>query len=327
MAGNRKKSPEQHAQWKKRYSRPDAVTIADLVQYKQHDKAIPLRSQAITGMQAGGYRSPFRGRGMEFVEARPYQPGDDIRHLDWRITARLGKPHSKIFQEERERAVLLYIDLTSTMFFATRCAFKSVVAAHAAAAVAWNACRLGDRVGGILALGDTSSEIRPQKGKRGLLHFLHRVHGTPVWQQTHRPPNILMAQELQRLRRVAKPGGLILIFSDMRGFNSETELEAGQLSRHNDVILCHIFDIFEQTLPDQGTLPVTNGRQTMHVQTGSSRLRTQYEQQFYLRRQYLQNLSFKNGLHYLPLPTHEDPIETLRRGFTRRPMQTRGYTI
>ncbi len=321
MVKNKKTGKQSTALWQNRYSRPDRITIADLVQYKQYDQAIPLRSQTIAGLQAGGHRSLFRGRGMEFLEARPYQPGDDIRHLDWRITARLGKPHSKIFQEERERAVLLYIDLSATMFFATRCAFKSVVAAHSAAAIAWNACRAGDRVGGFLAVGEDSIEIRPRKGKRGLLHFLHQVHTAPVWTAGQRQANTCMAQGMRRFRRVARAGSLLLILSDMRGFDSNTEIEIGQLSRHNDVILCHFFDTFEHTLPQQKTLALTNERDIRHVHTGNALFRRQYAQQFMLRQQYLQTLALKNGIHYIPVPTDKDPIETLRYGLTQGPRQ------
>ncbi len=122
--------------------------------------------------RAGGYLSGFKGRGMDFEEVRAYQPGDDVRLIDWRVTARTGKPFTKIFHEERERPVFIVVDLSATMFFGTKTAFKSVIAAKVAALIAWAAVKNGDRVGGIFYGGENCHELRPKSRNRGVLPFL-----------------------------------------------------------------------------------------------------------------------------------------------------------
>ncbi len=135
------------------------------------EELIRLRSQAslpglapqrrVMTTQTGPYASPFKGRGIDFAEVRAYLPGDDIRNIDWRVTARTGQPHTKLFREERERPVLLLVDLGASMRFGTRVAFKSVLAARAAALLGWAAVGHGDRVGGVVFAGQEHQELRP----------------------------------------------------------------------------------------------------------------------------------------------------------------------
>ena len=133
------------------------------------DSRLSARS-AITGVHA----SRFRGRGMDYQESRVYQSGDDIRSMDWRVTARTGRAHVKLYQEERERPVVVMVDLGPGMFFATRGAFKSVIAARAAALIGWAAIQNGDRIGALLFNGG-HHEIRPQGGQRGVLRLIREL--------------------------------------------------------------------------------------------------------------------------------------------------------
>ena len=123
-----------------------SIDSQELIALRHYATTISLKSKRNTASQSGAYLSPFKGRGMEFDEARPYQPGDDIRSIDWRVTARTGKPHTKMFGEERERAVVVCLDYRAPMFFATRGAFKSVIASKMAALLAWASEHHGDRV-------------------------------------------------------------------------------------------------------------------------------------------------------------------------------------
>jgi uncharacterized protein (DUF58 family) len=122
------------------------LSAAELIALRPrcHALRLPMRQPAASAL-AGAYRSRFRGRGVDFVESRNYQPGDDIRNMDWRVTARTGRPHTKVFQEERERPVLIVLDASPSLFFGTRKMLKSVAAGKLAAAVAWAAVRRGDR--------------------------------------------------------------------------------------------------------------------------------------------------------------------------------------
>lgn len=125
---------------------------------------------------SGLLTSNFMGRGIDFAEVRVYQPGDDIRTIDWRVTARTGKPHTKLFQEEKERPVLLIVDQSKSMFFGSRVTFKSVIAAQAAALIAWTALEGGDRVGGLVFSDTGHREVRPRRTKRSVLHLLQEIN-------------------------------------------------------------------------------------------------------------------------------------------------------
>ncbi len=250
---------------------------------------------------------------MEFVEARPYQPGDDIRHLDWRLTARIGKPHSKVFQEERERSILLWVDLHQSMFFATRGAFKAVAASHAAALTAWNGVRSGDRIGGIIASEASQVEVRPIRGKKGALHFLQQLAAHPVWEKNSSATRA-DDEKFLRLRRVVKPGSLVFLFSDMRMITSRDEQHLSQIARHSDIVMCHFYDHFETQLPPKGRYNITDGIKLVTLFTGSSTLRRQHKQKWLLRNEYLHGLCKKQGLHLIQLATDDNLVQSMRNG-------------
>ena len=139
---------------------PASICAARLIALNRESRGLSLRAGLISAAQAGDYQAAVKGRGMEYDESRPYQAGDEIRHIDWRVTARTGKAHTKLFREERERPVWLWIDFRAPMFFATRGRFKSVLAAELAALFAWTAARQGDRVGGMVFAEATRHELR-----------------------------------------------------------------------------------------------------------------------------------------------------------------------
>ena len=141
------------------------VSMASLLALHQGSATLALQPRRVRALTSGAYLSPFKGRGMEFDEVRPYTQGDDVRSIDWRVTARSGKPHTKLFREERERAVLLWIDLRPAMFFATRGAFKAVRAAQAAALLGWNTLQRGDRLGALIFDERHHDELRPRRGQ------------------------------------------------------------------------------------------------------------------------------------------------------------------
>jgi len=143
------------------------ATLGELIALRRELRGNPLRPRrAVRGLLAGAHHSRFRGRGMDYLESRLYQPGDDIRNLDWRVTARSGKAHTKLYQEERERPVVVLVDLGPGMFFATRGRFKSVIAARAASFLGWSAVAHGDRIGALLFNGE-HRELKPRGGDKG----------------------------------------------------------------------------------------------------------------------------------------------------------------
>lgn len=295
------------------------IGLPALIAQHHAAESLQLKPGRIRALGNGAYRSPFKGRGMEFDEVRPYMQGDDVRILDWRVTARTGRPHTKLFREERERSVLLWMDLRHAMFFATQGAFKAVRAAQAAALLGWCAVRQGDRLGALLFSEDSHIELRPKHGKASLLHMLGRIAGHPVW-QTRAPPLDAQSnaealnQSLARLRRVAQPGSLIVLLSDFAHLDGQGSAHLGQLSRHNDIILADIHDPLEAELPPPGHYRVGDGQGFLTLTTEDPRLRERYRQRFAAQQAGLQRLCRRHGMTLLPLVTADDPLAALQRG-------------
>ncbi|MGI9228568.1 MAG: DUF58 domain-containing protein [Gammaproteobacteria bacterium] len=295
------------------------VSVPGLIRLRRQAALLPLQGSRIKARQSGEYQSSFKGRGMEFDESRPYQPGDDIRNIDWRVTARTGKTHTKLFREERERPVFLWIDLRLAMFFATQGRFKSVLAAELASMIAWSALQQGDRVGGLIFSDADHHEIKPGRGKTAVLRFINQIvrqhngrdAATPVeWQYP-------LEHALRRLRRVARPGSLIFLFSDFRQLDAAAEVQLSRLCRHNDVGMLFIHDQLESGLPPAGRYKMTDGREEFLLDTYDNSLVQAYQQQFQLRRQQLQTLAETNRLRLVDCMTRDDPFTVLSAAWGR----------
>ncbi|NOY63306.1 MAG: DUF58 domain-containing protein, partial [Gammaproteobacteria bacterium] len=216
---------------------------------------------------------------------------------------------TKLFREERERPVFMLVDGSATMHFGTRRTFKSVVAAEAAAILAWAACAGGDRVGGLLFSSSGHREVRPTSGQRGVLQLLKvLVDGTT---QTASERSGL-AFALNRLRRVARPGSLIFILSDFRQLDEEAERHLVLLSRHNDLLPFFIYDPLEHELPPPGRYNVAGEAGTFAIDTVKRSAREQYRQQFSHRLETLSSLFRKQGVRLAELATDDDVAAVLR---------------
>ena len=159
---------------------PVSVSQAGLIRLNGPARAIALDVIRVSSLQTGAYVSHFRGRGMEFDESRPYQPGDDPRSIDWRVTARSTTAYTKLFREERERPVLVVVDLRANMHFATQGCFKSVNASRAAALLSWAAHHRGDRLGGLIFGDTTHRELKPKLGRQAALRYVHELVEHPA---------------------------------------------------------------------------------------------------------------------------------------------------
>ena len=231
----------------------------------------------------GQHHANFRGRGMDFAEARAYQAGDDIRHMDWNITARTGRAHVKIYQEERERPVILLVDFSRSMYFGTRVAFKSVIAARLAALIAWTTILQGDRVGSLLHSPYGHEEFKPRSRVQGALAILAALseHTKEINSsepklsgafknhlcfQNATPQADHFNQALIRLRHVAKPGCLLIILSDFYQLNKESKNNLQRLKLHHDLIAYPIFDPLELAPPVlPGIYPFTGKEEKLQV--------------------------------------------------------------
>lgn len=295
------------------------LSVPALMRLAQPATALPLLARRIRAHHGGAYMSAFKGRGMEFDEVRPYEPGDDVRSLDWKVTARTGQAFTKMFREERERPVLLCVDFRVPMFFATRGAFKVVVACYGAALLAWSASRAGDRVGGLL-FGDLDhQEIKPQRGKAAVLHFIKQLVAHPSWTGYERlqRDRAALSSALSRLRRVAKPGGLIFLLSDFRDLDTRVESQILGISRHNDVVLLFVNDPLERQLPPAGRYRLTDGERQVELDTGVPATAERYARRFDERLGRLQQLSGRSGIRLLDVRTDSDLLDVLKMGLRR----------
>lgn len=296
----------------------DVVRISQstLIGLNRDARQIPLSSASIRAQFNGQYLSAFKGRGMEFDEARPYQPGDDIRAMDWRVTARTGKAHSKVFREERERPVLLWVDYRETMFFGTQQHFKSVLAAKIAALLAWSTAHHGDRLGGLIFSNHSHVELRPSRGKSASLHFIKQLAQHSAWINDHsknQPPQSA-ADALGRLQRVSKPGSLAFLISDFRNMDELAWSRISLLRRHCDVVLISIHDPLEEQLPPAGMYKISDGDKEMNLNTYNRSQRDEYHQRYLSQQAELQNNCRKFGMRYISISTQDNYLEALQQG-------------
>lgn len=301
---------------------PVSVSQKGLIRLAGPARSIPLDVLHVNSLQAGAYVSHFKGRGMEFDESRPYQPGDDPRNIDWRVTARSTQAYTKLFREERERPVLVMVDLRSGMHFATQGCFKSVNAARAAALIGWAAHHRGDRLGGII-FGDTvHRELKPRLGRRAALRFLHELVEHPDWNKTVRPadeePGEPLSQAMAALRRVARPGSLIVIVSDFIGLSRMTRAYLAGIARHNEVLAVFVNDPLERRLPPPGRYRLVSDDNEMMIDTFARTARTEYRNEFEAREASLDRFCQRYRIHLMSLSTEDDPVETMQRALGRR---------
>ncbi len=292
------------------------ISPQSLIRLRDSASQLPLDKGKIHARQGGAYLSSFKGRGMEFDESRLYLPGDDIRNMDWRVTARTGNPHSKVFREERERPVLVWLDLNAAMFFATRGSFKAVVASRIAALLAWSATANNDRFGGLIFSADQHIECRPRRGKAAALDFIGKCCQHSAWQQItdSRQSTRNMTASIARLRKVSRPGSLIFMLSDFREMDAQAFSHLANISRHSDVILIQIVDPIEIDLPASGSYRVTDGRRIQQVNAANKKRRSQYHAQFEQRLHTLQRFCRQHRIFHLLISTQGDTLQQLQQG-------------
>jgi len=299
---------------------PVSVSQAGLIRLAGPARAIALNVLRVNSLQTGAYVSRFRGRGMEFDESRPYQPGDDPRSIDWRVTARSTTAYTKLFREERERPVLIAVDLRSNMHFATRGCFKSVNASHAAALLAWAAHHRGDRLGGLI-FGDTiHRELKPRLGRRAALRFVHELAEHPDWvrRESEARNEDALTQAMSALRRVARPGSLVVVISDFAGFSRAAQSYLSSVARHNEVLAVFLSDPMERELPPPGRYRLVSPDDELAIDTYAAPARRDYEHAYEERLEALEKFCQRYGVHLMPMSTDDDPVSALQTALGRR---------
>lgn len=298
---------------------PVRVQLRDLIRLRAGGESLKLTTPRVRAFAAGGHLSAFKGRGVEFDESRPYQHGDDLRTIDWRVTARTGKPHTKVFREERNRPVIVWLDLGRSMMFATQGAYKAVVGAELAALVAWSAVANGDQLGGLVFSEQGHSELRPRLGRRAALRLFQLITSPSGWEQPAAGPDEpgSMERSLLRLIRVARPGSMMFLLSDFRLLDADAERQIRQLASHGDLFLVDIYDPVEAELPPPGRYRIEMGARSFAIDTRDARVRQRHRERFASRTERLEALARRPGITLVQCSTAEDPYSVLARQFTR----------
>lgn len=265
------------------------LCLAELLQYKDQAVRWLPPAQSIWSHLNGKHTSRQKGRGMNFSEVRPYQAGDDIRAIDWRVTARTGKTHTKLFTEEREQPVMLLIDLSSSMQFGSQLMLKSVQAAHFASLLCWLTIKEQDRIGAIVYNGKTLHEIKPTGRQQGALRVINQLIASQAHINTHThevneadtQPNILFSEALRHLSHLCPKGSEIIIVSDFHSLKADDKQSLSRLRHHNRIQFVQIHDPLEQGITAfRGTEQVADQTQSVWLNFAAATTREQLGNQF-----------------------------------------------
>ena len=299
---------------------PNEINLSSLLALQAQARGLDLssRKRVLTDM-SGTHLSGFRGRGMEFEEHRIYEPGDDVRAIDWRVTARTGQAHIKRFREERERPVYLVMDMAPSMFFATRGVFKSVLAAEALGLLGWAAVANRDRVGGFIATPAGLTDIRPAGGRRGLLQYfdqLATVHSQALEQgQGQGQGNVTVVDALKHLQRLARGGAVVVLMSDFQQLPHTAAPLLQKIASRCELIAGIVSDPFERALPNKSGLPVASADQQQRwFLKREQKAQQDWAQRFVEREAFWTKQLQPFGTHWLSLDTAQPLREQLARG-------------
>ncbi len=296
----------------------DLAELAALQHRTQGFSLLPR--QPAHSLLAGRHTSRLRGRGLDFEEIRRYQPGDDIRQIDWKVTARTRKTHSRVYTEERERRVLLVVDQRLGMFFGSVKNMKSVTAAEATALAAWRVLAQQDRIGALVFNDERIEEIRPHRSHATVMRILHAVleqnHALAVGPGRRSNP-AMFNEALGRCERLAGHDCLVCLISDGAGHNDDTRQLLTRIARHNDVLFIFVHDPLEMELPAAGPLVFGDGARQLEVDTGDRRLRERFRETFAQARAESRKFLLHRETPVLPLNTSESVVEQLRHHLGR----------
>lgn len=291
------------------------TSLAELIGMRHHVHEVqifstPARRSPLIGL----HHSRLRGRGVDFDQVRAYQPGDDVRTIDWRVTARTQKPHTKVFHEERERPIFIIVEQSRRLFFGSGLAFKSVIAAHAASLLGWAALEHNDRIGGLVFSDSEHHEVRPRRSKQSLLQLLNWTvrANQGLSADSAVGPRDGFSLALRRAREVLRPGSLVVVLCDERALGDTAEQQLSLLARHTDLILMPLSDQLDHALPAAGLLRFTDRYTQLEIDTQDADLRLGYAALGAARQARWQRLAQKLCVLLMPLHTRSDIVEQIR---------------
>lgn len=280
---------------------------------KQVGKIRILTSRLVDERLSGEYHSVFKGQGIEFDEVREYVPGDDVRSIDWNVTARMGHPYIKRFAEERELTIMFVVDISGSQCFGSRTRTKAELSAEMTCLLALSAIKNQDKIGLILFSDRIEKCIPPKKGRTAVMRLVREVLAA---EETRRGTDI--AGALRFLNKVQKRKAVVFLISDFMDQGYEKELRVS--ARHHDIICCPVSDPSENTLPAIGTVELEDPESgnLYWLDTSSSAVRSAYEKAMLDRRSTLESLLKRNSIDSIHLNTARPFVDEVRKLFRRR---------
>lgn len=259
------------------------VCLAELLQYKNQAVRWLAPAKSIWSQLNGHHQSRHKGRGMNFSEVRPYQAGDDIRSIDWRVTARTGKTHTKLFTEEREQPIMLFIDISASMQFGSQLMLKSVQAAHFASLLSWLAINEQDRIGAVIYNGISTIECKPTARQRGPLHIINALISAQqdALKAIDHSNKDGFSAALKRLHYLCPKGSEIIVISDFYPLKAIDKRRLSQLRQHNRIQFVQIYDPLEQGQTQfRGYEHVTDNQQSAWLDFSAKKTRDSLSAQY-----------------------------------------------
>ena len=301
------------------------VDLEDLITFEQRGRKVSfLPRQPVHSLLSGRFASRMRGRGLNFEEIRDYRSGDDVRSIDWKVTARLRRPHVRVFNEERDRPGLLLVDQRLSMFFGSRKMLKSVAAAQAAAIGAWRVLGVGDRIGALVFNDREIFEVRPRRSRQTVLQILGAIAAQNQALGVGRgivTTTAMLNRVLGRTRRLALHDAMVIIISDFDGADQETRRLVAALAQHNDVIALLVHDPLQSDLPASASMSVTNGELQILLEVGRDSVRKNITNAVHQRLGDVFAWTSELAIPVLPLSAAEDTLPQLRRLLGRLPVR------
>ncbi|MBV32659.1 MAG: DUF58 domain-containing protein [Porticoccaceae bacterium] len=294
---------------------PAIASIASMIRLRHAARElVGFPNSPARQVVSGSHKSRIRGRGMDFEEVRLYQAGDDIRTIDWRVTARSQNTYTKIFTEEREKPLLVITDLRATMFFGSQ-RLKSVAASEVSAALAWAALSSNDRLGGIVFGQEKTANIKPRRSHHSVLKYIQSLNTFSAELLKPREDYYTMEDILEETQRFVMPDSTLFIVSDFLDFDEQSYHLLFKLVRHSKVYFCRVFDPIERELPPPGLYAVTDGNYRALLNTNGKTLRASYRSTYEEHVKYLQKISEKLRVGLISLDCSMDIMQVLGSAF------------
>lgn len=291
------------------------ISLQDLLATRHYLHKIALFSSPLQRSPLLGlHQSRLRGRGMDFDQVRAYQSGDDARSIDWRVTARTGEMHTKVFHEERERPIFILVEQSAHLFFASTGCFKSVLAAQIASLFAWAGLQHNDRVGGLVFSDTQLQHIPAHRNKHSVLQLLQAIATAnqtlqePMLSETANP----LLAALQQARRMTRPGSLIILICNERHLDEDNEHLLRRLNAHAELILVPLSDPLEHHLPALAQASFSMGERSITLDSRAKTLREQWRLRGQAQQNAWQTLAKQLGAPLLPLSTATPVLQQLQ---------------